>query len=151
MKINYKTGKLPPNFLVFGAMLIAVGVWRMIVLDWIGILLFIVGLVLFFLKSGIIIDAESKRLKKYIGFFGIIRGEWESIDGLEHLKIVESKAIQTMSVLSISRASTNKVCKLFMILPDKKIELMSGEKDFILKRAEHISSALHTVILNRTK
>jgi len=142
-----ETGKLPPNFVAFGAMLIAIGIWRMIVLDWIGILLFIIGLVLFFIKSGIIIDAKSKMLKKYIGFFGMQKGEWENIGDVKHLKLIDSKETQTMNVLSISRTSINKVCKLFIILPDKKIELMSGKKDVILKRAEYISSAIQAPIL----
>ena len=151
MIINFKTGKLPPNFVALGAMLIAIGIWRMIVLDWIGILLFIIGLVLFFVKSGIIIDTESKKLKKYISIFGLIKGEWENINALERLKIIESKETQTMNVLSISRTATNKVYRLFIVLPNKKIELMSGKRDTIIKRAEHISSTLQTTIINNTK
>jgi hypothetical protein len=114
-------------------------------------LLFIIGLVLFFIKSGVIIDTENKRLKNYIWFFGIIKGKWENIDALVNLKIIKSKENQTMNVLSISRTSTDYIYKLFMILPDRKIEIMSGKRDVILKRAEHISFTLQTPIINNTK
>ncbi len=51
-----------------------------------------------------------------------------------------------MNVLSISRTETKDVYKLFLVLPEKEIELMSGEKDYILNRAEKISSSLQTSI-----
>ena len=36
--------------------------------------------------------------------------------------------------------------KLFLYLPDKKILLMVGEKEFVFKAAEEISGALQTTI-----
>lgn len=151
MKINYKTGKLPVNFVALGALLIVIGIWRIAVLDWIGILIFVIGLVLFFIKSGVIIDTESKRLKKYIGFFGIMKGEWENMDSLKHLRIIKSKETQTMNVLSISRTSTDYVYKLFMILHNSKIEIMSGKRDVIFQRANRISTSLNTSIEDNTE
>ena len=68
MILNYKTGKLPPNFIYLGIMLFVIGVWRMVVLDWKGILFFVISLLFLFIKSGIIIDTDNRRLKKYIGF-----------------------------------------------------------------------------------
>ncbi len=40
MILNYKTGKLPPNFYYLGIILFGTGIWRMVVLDWKGILFF---------------------------------------------------------------------------------------------------------------
>jgi len=138
MLINYKTGKLPPNFIYLGILLFGVSLWRMMVLDWKGILLFAISLLCLFIKSGIIIDTDNKRLKKYIGFFAIKKGEWEDIKQLTDLKIIKTKETQSMSVLSLSRTETNDVYKLILVLPNKTIELMSGEKGFITKAANEI-------------
>lgn len=146
MKLNYTTEKLPLNFIALGAMLFALGIWRMIVLDWKGILFFLIALVFLFMKSGIIIDADKKRLKKYTGFFIFRKGEWEDIKSLLNLRIMKTKETQSQHVLSISRTDIITVYKLYMVLPDKRIELMSGKESVILKRAEKISSSLNTYI-----
>ena len=149
MIINYKTGKLPQNFIYLGVMLFGIGIWRMIVLDWKGILFFIISLLCLFIKSGIMIDTDNKKLKKYIGFFIIKKGQWENIKSLINLQIIKTKATQSMGVLSISRTEAIVVYKLFLVLPDKSIELMSGEKDYIFNRAEQISNSLQTSVINR--
>jgi len=151
MILNYKTGKLPPNFIYLGFMLLAISIWRMIVLDWIGILFFAISLILLFIKSGIIIDTDNRRLKKYISFFVIKNGKWESIKSIINLQIIKTKETQAMGVLSITRTETNVVYKLFLILSNKKIELMSGEKDYIINRAEKIASSLGVPLNNKTK
>jgi len=144
--LKYKTGKLPLNFIYLGIMLFGIGMWRMIVLDWRGILFFVISLLFLFLKSGIIIDTDNRRLKKYIGIFTIRKGKWESIKSVINLQVIKTRETQSMNVLSISRTETKDVYKLFLVLPEKEIELMSGEKDYILNRAEKISSSLQTSI-----
>ncbi len=146
MILKYKTGKLPLNFIYLGIMLFGIGMWRMIVLDWRGILFFVISLLFLFLKSGIIIDTDNRRLKKYIGIFTIRKGKWESIKSVINLQVIKTRETQSMNVLSISRTETKDVYKLFLVLPEKEIELMSGEKDYILNRAEKISSSLQTSI-----
>ncbi len=150
MILNYKTGKLPPNFIYLGIMLFVISIWRMSVLDWTGVLFFIVSLLFIFIKSRIIIDTDNRRLKKYIGFFAIKKGEWESINSIINLQIIKTKHTQAMSVLSITRTETNDVYKLLMTLSNRNIELMSGEKDFIIDRAERISSSLQVLVKNKT-
>lgn len=146
MILKYKTGKLPLNFIYLGIMLFGIGMWRMIVLDWRGILFFVISLLFLFLKSGIIIDTDNRRLKKYIGIFAIRKGKWESIKSVINLQVIKTRETQSMNVLSISRAETKDVYKLFLVLPEKEIELMAGEKDYILNRAEKISSSLQTTV-----
>jgi hypothetical protein len=147
MIINCKTGKLPPNFTYLGIMLLGIGIWRMIVSDWLGIIFFLISLLCLFIKSGVMIDTEKKKVKKYIGFFIVRKGEWENIKSLINLQIIKTKETQSMSVLSITRTETNNVYKLFMVLPDKSIEIMSGEKDYIFNRAEQISTSLKTSVI----
>jgi hypothetical protein len=146
--MNYKTGKLPLNFIYLGIMLLGISIWRMIVLDWTGIVFFVISFLYLFIKSGLIIDTDNKKLKKYIGFFIIKKGEWVNIKSLINLQIIKTKETQSMNVLSINRTETNDVFKLFMILPDRTIELMSGEKGSIIKKAEKISSSLQTTVIN---
>lgn len=146
MILNYKTERLPLNFIYLGLMLLGLGIWRMIVFDWKGILFFILSLLCLFIRSGIIIDTANKRLKRYTSFFVLRIGEWENIKTLIRLQIINTKETQSMNVLSLTRNETKDVYKLLMVLPDKKIELMSGEKDYIFDRAEKISSNLQTPI-----
>lgn len=147
MITNYKTGKLPPNFTYLGIILLGIGIWRMIVSDWLGIIFFLISLLCLFIKSGVMIDKEKKKVKKYIGFFIVKKGEWENIKSLINLQIIKTKETQSMSVLSITRTETNDVYKLFMVLPDKSIEIMSVEKDYIFNRAEQISTLLKTSVI----
>jgi hypothetical protein len=149
MIMNYKTGSLPSSFYFLGAMLLGVGIWRMIVLDWKGILFFLISLLCLFIKSGIIIDTDHRKIKKYFGFFMIKKGKWENINSLIHLQIMKIKETQNMSVLSISRTEIRDVYKLFLVLPDRNIELLSGEYDFIIKAANEISQELKTTVFMR--
>jgi hypothetical protein len=148
MILNYKTGKLPQNFIYLGVMLFGLGIWRMIVLDWKGILFFVISVLFLFIKSGILIDTDNKRLKKYIGIFAIRKGNWENIKSLINLRIVKTNETESMSVLSITRMETNIVYKLIMVLPDKNIELISGESDFVIKAADEISHELNAPLVN---
>ncbi len=150
MILKYKTGSLPPNFIYLGVILFGVSIWRMVLLDWKGLLVFVISLLCLFLKSGIIIDTDKRRLKRYIGFFAIRRGEWESIKSLLKLQIIKTRETQVMSVLSISRTETDEVFKLVMVLPHKEIELLSGDGDFIIKVANEISHELQTPVFDNT-
>lgn len=150
MKLEYKTDRLPVNFVALGYILLAVGSWRIIVLDWKGILIFFVSILLLFLRSGIIIDTDKKRLKKYDGIFFIKKGKWENIEQFTSLQIVKIRELQTMSVLSKSTTTTNEIYKLYLNMPDDHIELMSGNKKKILKRAKRIASSLHTSLIDKT-
>ena len=150
MILNYKTGKLPPNFYYLGFMLLAIGVWRVIVQDWVGIIFLVISLFIIFIKKGVLIDGKNKRLKKYVGVFMIKRGKWEDISSLTNLKIICLQESQSMNVVSISRTQTNDVYKLIMILSNREIELLSGESDFVHNAANEISNALETTVVNKT-
>lgn len=151
MILKFKTGKLPLNFIYLGFMLLGIGIWRMIVLDWRGILFFVISLLFLFIESGLIIDTDNRKLKKYIGFFVIKKGEWESIKSVIKLQILVIRETQSMNVLSISRRETKDVYKLFMILSDRKIELLAGEKEYIINKADKIASSLQVSVENNVK
>lgn len=147
---NYTTGKLPANFIYLGILLLGISIWRMIVLDWTGIVLFIISLLCLLLRSGILIDSEHLRIKKYIGFLGINTGKWEVVESIVNLQVIKVKETQGMNVLSISRTEIREVYKLLLVLPGKSIELMTGDQNLIFKNGNEISSLLNTEIVNRT-
>lgn len=149
-KLEFKTGRLPLHFIILGYMLVAVGVWRIIADDWMGILYLIIAVFLIFFKSGIIIDVDNKMLKKYVGIFIFRKGKWEDIKHIANLQIIKTKESQRFNVLSISREETIDVYKLFLNLPDKKIELTTGNKDEIVGKAKKIASSLHSPVINNT-
>jgi len=140
--LNYKTDELPPNFIYLGVFLVLIGIWRIAVLDWVGIILLFIAVILIFLKSGIIIDTDKKRLKSYIGIFSFIKGNWEDISSIRQLVIIKTKTSQNMSVLSITRTESKIIYKLIGVSDNKKIELLTGNKDFVLKSAKEISAKL---------
>jgi hypothetical protein len=49
-----------------------------------------------------------------------------------------------MHVASISRSVTNDVYKLWLIMPEENIELMTGSRTKIMKRAEVIAKSMDT-------
>ena len=128
MNIDYKTGKLPPNFISLGFLFLAVGIWRIAVSDLKGIIFVVLSIVMLLFSSGIIIDTDRKMLKKYSGVLFIKSGEWQDIKQVSGLQIVKSKETQTMSVRAVSRSETNEVYKLYLNLPGRDILLMKGKK-----------------------
>ena len=148
MALNYKTGKLPPNFISLGILLLAISIWRFILLDWKGILFFVISVLCLSIKSGFLIDTNNKQLKEYIGIFILKWGKWKDIHTLINLQIIKIKAKQSMNVLSINRIETKTLYKLNVVLPDKKIELLTGEKDYIIEISKEIAHSLQIKVLN---
>ncbi len=150
MRLNYKTDRLPPNFIFLGLFLLFVGVWRVLLSDWFGIILLVISFLCLFTRWGMLIDTDKKLLKKYIGFLGIKKGNWEDINTLKHIEITTLHETQNMGVASISKSDTKIVYKLYLVLQDENIELMKGKKDLIIKVAEEISSELKIIVINES-
>lgn len=149
MKLDFTTDRLPLNFIALGYMLLAISIWRIIVSDFLGIPFLIVSCLLIFYKSGIIIDTDNKMLKRYNGIFMLKQGKWEDINQITALQIINTIETQTMSVLSISRKETTNIYKLIAMMPDKNIELLSGDKDDIIYKSNKIASALQTSLIQK--
>lgn len=126
MKITYKTERLPQNFVILGYLLILAGVWIGLYEDWKGILFLLIGVVLVFIESGIIIDPAKQEIKRYTGIFFLKRGNWQSISKSTGLVVAKTQETQSMHVLSISRSVTEEVYKLWMVMPEGNIELMKA-------------------------
>lgn len=148
--MQFKTGKLPLNFIVLGIILLLIDVWRIMNYDWVGILLLCISLVFLLLRSGIIIDPAKGELKKYTGFFFMKFGSWENISSVKNLTISGLRVTQNMNVVTISRSETRVVYKLMMVLSGRTLELMTGEKELVFDAAEKISKEMKVHIINKT-
>lgn len=143
MNLQYTKGKLPPNFLMLGvtlALLCVVGTYNN---EPLSLTLLLIAIPLIFIRTGIIIDCENKRLKNYIGLFFFKLGKWESIEQIQQVEILRVKQSRNMSVLSISRTENNIIYKMLAVMPKQKIELLSGSNLFIEKEATKIAIQLH--------
>ena len=148
MNLHYKTQILPFHFKYFGILLLFTSIWRILILDWIGIVLFIIALLLITLKSGIEIDTKRKILKKYDSLFFIKKGKWIDLKSISSIKMEKIKESQVMNVASISRIETNVYFKLSLNLSNENIELISGEKESILKKADELALFLKVPIIS---
>ena len=151
MILKYKTGSLPLNFIFLGFILGGVGIWRMAVLDWKGIMFFVIAMLCLFITSGIAIDTEKVKIREYIRVLFFKFGKWQDIHDAESLEIIMVMEAQNMSVLSINRSENIEVYKLMMIFPDRDLELISGEEKEIIDKANTIASALNLKLINSTR
>lgn len=144
MKLSYRTQRLPQNFLALGYLLIVAGVWISLFEDWKGIFFLLGGFILILVESGIIIDTSEKTLRQYTGLFFLKIGQWQDISRLIGLVVAKTRESQSMHVLSISRSVNADVYKLWLIMPQDNIELMTGARAKVIKRAEVIAKLLET-------
>ena len=62
MTLEYKIGKLPPQMVALGLFLLAIGLWRMYLQEWIDLISFALSLFLIFVRFGVLIDSNKKCL-----------------------------------------------------------------------------------------
>lgn len=149
-RIEYRTSRLPINFRMLGYMLLALAIWRGIVMDWMGMVYLAISLFLIFFKTGVIIDAKALKIKQYVGLFLIKKGKWERIEHVSSIQLTKTKETQTMSVLSISRLETTDTYKLYIMMPDRNIELMQGDKVELVTKGNTLADLLKTAFKDST-
>ncbi len=150
MILKYTTGKLPPNFFMLGVILLLIGILAAIMSEFSGLVAIPLSIPLLFIRTGILIDTENKRIKKYIGLFAYKSGKWESIASIKHLQIIRVQQTTGMAVLSIARNETKVVYKLLAVTPNENIELLSGKGTFIGEAADDISRELSIEVKDST-
>jgi len=149
--LKYKTDRLPLHFIVLGYMLLAVGVWRIVVVDFRGILYLIFAFLFILFHSGVDVYADKKQIKLYNGFLFVKMGKSLDVNKATGLELAYSSAVQHQSVLTLTKAESVEVCKLIINLPDNDVQLMVGEKGKIVKRANEISQALQIPLVNHAQ
>ncbi|WP_372751868.1 hypothetical protein [Labilibaculum sp.] len=148
--LQYTTGKLPLNFFVLGILLLLLGLVALFTEGAIGIIALLLATPLLFTRSGLQIDGQRKLLRTCIQLFVFKRGKWIAIDQAKYLQIIRVRETTGMAVLSIARNESNLVYKLILVLPQKKIELLSGEDQYISQLANEISEELKLEVLEPT-
>lgn len=147
--LKYKTDRLPLHFIVLGYMLLAVGVWRIVVVDFRGILYLIFAFLFILFRSGVDVYADKKQIKLYNGFFFAKIGKYMDVKNAIGLELTYSSELQHQSVLTLTKTDSVEVCKLTINFPDNDLLLMAGEKEKIVKRANEISRALQIPLVNQ--
>jgi hypothetical protein len=147
--LKYKTDRLPLHFIVLGYMLLAVGVWRIVVADYKGILYLIFAFIFILFRSGIEVYVDKKQIKLYNGFFFAKMGKLLDVKNVTGLELTYSSEIQHQSVLTLTKTDSVEICKLSLNFPDNDVLLMAGEKEKIVKRANEISRALQIPLVNQ--
>lgn len=149
-RLEFRTSRLPINFRMLGYMLLALAIWRTIVLDWMGIVYLAISLFLLFFRTAVIIDAQALKIKQYVGLFLIKNGKWERIEHVSSIQLTKTKETQTMSVLSISRIETTDTYILYIIMPSRNIELMQGNKAELVTKGNTLAALLKTSFKDTT-
>ncbi|MBN2893467.1 MAG: hypothetical protein JXL97_16455 [Bacteroidales bacterium] len=138
--IKIKTGKLPTNFVFLGGILLIIGAWRLFLYEWYGALIVLVGLFLFLINSGVLVDSLNKKMKNYVGMLSLKFGKWTDISSLKIITVTKSVESQKINVLSISRTEKNEVYKMFFEFENSKILILRGEKDYVQNIAKKIKA-----------
>jgi len=133
MNLNFTTKKLPTQLISLAYLLLAIGIWRIFVLDYLGILLVVLSIFVLSTKSGIAIDAENKKLKKYTVFLFFKKGIWEDIKTVESLIIKKVKISQNIHLLSLSKTDTRYKYSIILTLADRNFEIITTENNNIIK------------------
>jgi hypothetical protein len=135
-----------------GFLLLLLGVWRLTVIDYSGILFLFSGLILVLFHYGVQFDPDQKRYRHYKGIFSFIRGKWIDMNDVANLQIERIIQSQNMFVGPIGRTETEEVSRLIFNYPDGEyMQVASGEEDKILKLAKKISMAYNLDIINESR
>ena len=149
--MNFTTGKLPAPLISLAYLLLAIGIWRIVLLDCLGILFVAVSIFLLFTKSKIEIDTENKKLKKYTVFLFFKIGKWEDIKSVKSVLIKKVKITHNMHLLSQSKTDIRFNYKIIMILANKNIEIITKENYNKIKEiADKLATELNISVIDKT-
>ena len=147
MILDYKTSKLPYNFIFLGLLLGIYGVWLSWEANYLGVIFLLIAIPCLFIRMGSQIDVESQKYREYIGLFMFKYGKWINFRGLESLVIGYMMESEMMTHKSLAANYTVKNYKLYIRMPEQDLEILSGKKEFIEKTAAVIAKELNVEIL----
>ena len=148
MKQSYKTEHLPLNFLMLGITIALLGIAILISGDITGTIAILISVPFLFTHSGIIVDIENKRIKKFTGIFSLKLGTWVNISQTEKLLIGKVRQNQGMAVLSIARNDISTVHKLFAIIGGKRCEIVCGSNKMVTEIANQLAKCTNAEIVS---
>lgn len=141
-----------PQFQMFGFLLLPLGVYFLIISNWIGIIAIVVGFALFFAKEGVQIDFEKKLQREFIGLLGFKVGKWVLLPEIDYVTVFIENYSQRGSVASID--SNHKSSKVKVSLIISKTEKYDGgffnSKEKAMEAGKLIARSLNTKLLDYT-
>lgn len=148
--LKYSTGHLPLHFRILGALLILIGVWRLMLADWSGLIPIVAGAAILFLQSHLVFDLSQKKYRSQIELLGLHFGTWHPTQPFTGLTITTITQSQTMSVRAASRVETDTHHQLIANTANGNISLLDGDNPTIHAAAQHIAQALAIPITDLT-
>lgn len=83
--------KMAHILLVAGGLIMLMNITLLLI---IGALLILIGALVYFFKSGILIDLQNKKYKPYIVLLGFVTGKWEVLPEINYVAIVRVRLSQ---------------------------------------------------------
>jgi hypothetical protein len=104
--INNKLGKaFPPAMAFAGYTFIGIGLFFIIEVSLIGIIIAVIGGIMGFTTTGMLIDPANNKYKNYTSLFGIRFGSWQSFADYPYIAILRSH-ISTTAFSKANRPAT---------------------------------------------
>lgn len=151
MLTNYKTGKLPPNFLMLGILFLLIGLASIISGEFAGFLFFIIALPFLLTHSGLSIDSEKQQIRKFTNLAGMKFGSWMDVSQTDRLLIGKVRQNTGMAVLSISRNDISYTYKLYAMINGQRCEIVNGNYELVSEVAKRISADTGAEIMSAKK
>lgn len=104
-----------PQFRFIGVMLMAAGGFMLWYLNPIGLLLFIVGICLVFIRDGIEIRMSERQFRSYYSVFTMMMGKWKPLPEIEYITIFNERVNQEAWVSSIRNNLVDKHVKVALV------------------------------------
>jgi len=147
-----KNSYFPPQFVILGYLLIAIGIYFLIISNWIGIIMIPVGFIVAFLNINQDLDIKNMKYKEYFEFLGIKFGKWKDIPIIDYVTVFRERTIQGKNVVSISSHHTEENYKVEMIINRKeKISVAKyANKEKALEKGLELARALDCKLLDYT-
>lgn len=152
-----RSGSLPPNFIVLGIMLILISIsgffiflslWQILV----SVILAVIGGFLFFIREGLIIDFENKKMRFYWSIFSYKNGRWKSISDVKYLSLVRVKMQETFSVRACSSTFMEYKYKLNLICSNNQhSRILIGNFETLKDKALIIAKGLNVKIYDNSE
>ncbi len=123
----------------------------------IGVFLTLITMGVLLTKSGLEIDTEQNKLRRYSKIFGHVIGKWENIPELDYVTVVRvkmtAKKFQASSDLYVQASSSNVKFRVNLVTKDSKIrviKVITCEMNEAINEALKIGNALDLNVLDYT-
>lgn len=115
-----KNSYFPQQFVILGYLLIGIGIYFLIINNWIGIIMIPAGFIFSFLFINQDLDIDNRKTREYFGFLGMKFGKWKDIPEVEYVTVFQERMIQGKNVVSISSYHSEESYMVDLIISPKE-------------------------------